>query len=343
MNQYLKNLDANGQVGVLFIFVFGLLLLASIIAAIQSLRRSSGTDSDSDTALSHPYRALLKTSWMFALVFWLSWSLGDKAATVLFGFISFFALREFITLSPTKRGDHRSLLLVFFIVLPVQYALVSYEHFNLFTVFIPVYVFLAVPVVSALANDSTDFLERNAKMQWGIMVCVFGLSHVPAILLLEFPLYNGGQSYDGKNMFLLFHLVMVVQLCMVIQHMSWRWFDRKSWGDNKWNHAVAPNVSASFNWASWLLGVCVASFVGGLLAGLTPFIPAQAVAMSFIACVAGSFGHFVMKALKRDRGVTHWAGGTKSVTGAGGLLDRIDSLCFAAPVFFHSVHWYFNL
>ena len=339
MNQYLKNLDANGQVGVLFIFVFGLLALASIIAVMQSLRRSVGAD----TALTSPYRALLKTSWMFALVFWLSWSLGDKVATVLFGFISFFALREFITLSPTKRGDHRSLLLVFFVVLPVQYALVIYEHFNLFTVFIPVYVFLAVPVVSALANDPSNFLERNAKMQWGIMVCVFGLSHVPAILLLDFPPYNGGQSYAGKNMFLLFHLVMVVQLCMVIQHMSWRWFDRKSWGSLKWNRAVAPNISASFNWASWLLGVCVASFVGGLLAGLTPFIPAQAVAMSFIACVAGSFGHLVMKALPRDRGVTHWAGGTKSVTGAGGLLDRIDSLCFAAPVFFHSVHWYFNL
>jgi phosphatidate cytidylyltransferase len=354
MNQYLKNLDAHGQIGVLFVFVFGLLLLVTVIAAIQSLRRSTQASTGaadeelgSDMALSHPYRALLKTSWMFALVFWLSWSLGDKVATVLFAFISFFALREFITLSPTKRGDHRSLLLVFFVVLPVQYALVMYEHFNLFTVFIPVYVFLAIPVVSALAGDPTAFLERNAKMQWGIMVCVFGLSHVPAILLLDFPLYNGGQSYAGKNMFLLFHLVMVVQLCMVIQHMSWRWFDQKTWGKNaqgsKWNRAVAPNVSKSFNWASWLLGISVASLVGGLLAGITPFIPAQAVAMSFIACVAGSFGHLVMKALKRDRGVTHWAGGAKSVTGAGGLLDRIDSLCFAAPVFFHSVHWYFNL
>jgi phosphatidate cytidylyltransferase len=287
MNQYLKNLDANGQVGVLFIFVFGLLLLASVITLVQSLRQSTQSAAF-DSQLPHPYRSLLKTSWMFALVFWLSWSLGDIVATVLFGFISFFALREFITLSPTQRSDHRSLLLVFFIVLPVQYALVLLERFNLFTVFIPVYVFLALPVVSALANDPKAFLERNAKMQWGIMVCVFGLSHVPAILLLEFPLYNGGQSYDGKNMFLLFFLVLVVQLCMVIQHMSWRWFDRKSWGNNKWNRAVAPSVSASFNWASWLLGISVASLVGGLLAGITPFIPAQAVAMSFIACVAGS-------------------------------------------------------
>jgi phosphatidate cytidylyltransferase len=189
-----------------------------------------------------------------------------------------------------------------------------------------------------LSNDPERFLERNAKLQWGIMVCVFGLSHVPAILLLEFPLTHGLHHYDGKNMFLLFHLVLVVQTCMVVQHMSWRWL-----GQTRWGRPVAPNVSASFNWPSWLLGVSVASFLGGLLAGITPFIPAQALAMSFIACVAGSLGHFVMKALKRDRGVTHWAGGTKSMTGAGGLLDRIDALCFAAPVFFHSVYWYFEL
>jgi phosphatidate cytidylyltransferase len=337
MNQYLKNLDANGQVGVLFMIVFGLLLLGTVLLVLRSVKLAAFTSS-TGTITTHPFRALLKTSWLIVIIFWLGWSMGDTVATVLFGLLSFFALREFMTLSPTKRGDHRSLLLAFFVVLPAQYGLVMTEHFNLFTVFIPVYVFLAIPVVSALSNDPERFLERNAKMQWGIMVCVFGLSHVPAILLLEFPLTNGLQNYDGKNMFLLFHLVLVVQTCMVVQHVSWRWFNTKSWGQ-----PVAPNVSASFNWPSWLLGVCVASFLGGLLAGITPFIPAQALAMSFIACMAGSFGHFVMKALKRDRGVTHWAGGTRSMTGAGGLLDRIDALCFAAPVFFHSVHWYFGL
>jgi phosphatidate cytidylyltransferase len=332
MNQYLKNLDTHGQVGVLFMVVFGLLVFATIVIILRTVKLSG------QEVTTNPLRALLKTSWLIVIIFWLSWSMGDLVATILFALLSFFALREFMTLSPTKRSDHRSLLLVFFIVLPVQYGLVINEHFNLFTVFIPVYVFLAVPVASALSDDPERFLERNAKLQWGIMVCVFGLSHVPAILLLEFPLTHGLHNYEGKNMFLLFHLVLVVQTCMVVQHLSWRWFNTKSWG-----RAVAPNVSASFNWPSWLLGVSVASFLGGLLAGITPFIPAQALAMSFIACVAGSLGHFLMKALKRDRGVTHWAGGTRSMTGAGGLLDRIDALCFAAPVFFHSVYWYFDL
>jgi phosphatidate cytidylyltransferase len=102
-------------------------------------------------------------------------------------------------------------------------------------------------------------------------------------------------------------------------------------------------VSQSFNWTSWAIGVGVASFLGGVFSAITPFKPAQAVAMAMIACVAGSMGHLVMKALKRDRGVTNWGGQGASVTGANGLLDRVDALCFAAPVFFHSVRWYFGL
>ncbi len=341
INDFIKSLSQHQQVGLLFVIVFGLLAIATVISVIRSVRLAqllkNQVESD-DFVQTHPYRALLKTSWLIVIIFWLSWSMGDRVATVLFGFLSFFALREFMTLSPTKRGDHRSLLLAFFVVLPIQYGLVLTEHFDLFTVFIPVYVFLAIPVVSALSNDPERFLERNAKMQWGIMVCIFGLSHVPAILLLDFPV-RGENSFDGKNMFLLFHLVFVVQLCMVVQHLSWRWL--KDRGRAK---AVAPNVSASFSWLPWSIGVTVASFVGGLLSSITPFqYPAQALALSFVACVAGSFGHFVMKALKRDRGVTHWAGGTRSVTGAEGLLGRIDALCFAAPVFFHTVHWYFGL
>ncbi len=92
------------------------------------------------------------------------------------------------------------------------------------------------------------------------------------------------------------------------------------------------------------LGILIAAagLLGALLAGFTPFVPGQALGMALIACAAGSLGHLVMKAIKRDRGVTHWGGG-RSVTGASGLLDRLDALCFAAPVFFHSVRWYFNL
>ena len=341
INDFIKSLSPQEQIGFLFVLVFGLLALATVMSVMRTIRFSQLLKNQAETddlVQLHPYQTLLKTSWLIAIIFWLSWSMGDRIATVLFGFLSFFALREFMTLSPTKRSDHRSLLLAFFVVLPIQYGLVLMGQFNLFTVFIPVYVFLAIPVVSALSNDPERFLERNAKMQWGIMVCIFGLSHVPAILLLNFPV-RAENSFDGKNMFLLFHLVFVVQLCMIVQHLAWRWL--KARGRAK---AVAPNISASFAWLPWSIGVVTASFAGGLLSSITPFqYPAQALALSFVACAAGSLGHFVMKALKRDRGVTHWAGGTRSVTGAEGLLDRIDALCFAAPVFFHTVHWYFDL
>ena len=331
MNAFLRSLSTTQQIGALFLVVFGVLSLVTLWAFARGLRETPAGDADAAAARKakgRRLRGLLQTSWAMATVFWVGWVLGDTAATVLFALVAFFALREFITLSPTRRGDHRSLVLAFFVVLPLQFIIVGSRSFDLFTVFIPVYVFLALPVVSALANDPERFLERSAKLQWGIMVCVYGMSHVPALLLLDFP------QYEGKGAFLVFFLVLVVQTCMVVQHLVGRRLPHRP---------VAPQVSQSFQWASWLAGVGVGGVLGGLLSFITPFKPGQALGMALLACVAGSLGHLVMKALKRDRGITNWGMQGQSVTGAGGLLDRVDALCFAAPVFFHSVRWYFGL
>ena len=326
INTFLLSLRPSQQVGLLFVLLFGLLAAVSIYAFVTSLRERP--EGDPRIQALKEFSGVLRTTWVMATVFWVGWALGETVATVLFGFVAFFALREFITLSPTRQGDHRSLVLAFFIVLPAQFYLVINQNFDLVTVFIPVYVFLSLPVVSALANDPARFLERNAKLQWGIMVCVYGISHVPALLLLKFP------DYQGKNAFLVFFLVFVVQSCMLVQYLV----------DNKYKRKpIAPQISSTFNWTGWLIAVVVASLIGGLMSALTPFKPAQAVAMALIACVAGSLGHLVMKALKRDRGITNWGTEGKSVTGASGLLDRVDALCFAAPVFFHSVRWYFGI
>ena len=328
INSFLLSLRPSQQVGLLFVLLFGLLAAVSIYAFITSLRERP--DGDLRTEELKQFGGVLRTTWVMATVFWVGWALGETVATVLFGFVAFFALREFITLSPTRQGDHRSLVLAFFVVLPSQFFLVINRNFDLVTVFIPVYVFLAIPVVSALANDPERFLERNAKLQWGIMVCVYGISHVPALLLLKFP------DYQGKNAFLVFFLVFVVQSCMLVQYLVDKYKLTPS-------ALVAPQISSTFNWPGWLIAVVVASLIGGLMSALTPFKPAQAVAMALIACVAGSLGHLVMKAIKRDRGITNWGTEGKSVTGASGLLDRVDALCFAAPVFFHSVRWYFGI
>lgn len=325
--RFLRDLPPPQQVGALFIGVFGLLVLVSVTAFLLSLRTPRDDQDEAWHESLADFRKLLSTSWLMVVLFWIGWISGDTGATVLFALIAFFALREFITLTPTRRGDHRSLVLAFFVVLPVQFWLAATRRFDLFTVFIPVYVFFALPLASALAGDTQRFLERNAKLQWGILVCVYGMSHVPALLLLEF------RNSEGKGAFLVFFLVFVVQTCMVVQHLLARRLARP---------ASVPEVSRSFNWASWALGMAVGSLLGGALSFITPFRPGQAVAMAFIACAAGSLGHLVMKAIKRDRGVPAW-GHRASVTGANGLLDRVDALCFSAPLFFHSVRWYFGV
>ncbi|HEY9094363.1 MAG TPA: phosphatidate cytidylyltransferase, partial [Hydrogenophaga sp.] len=237
MTSFLRDLTADQQVSLLFVLLFGFLTLTSTALLLLSMReRPAHDDEPSGRSLRlKDYQGLVRTSWLMALVFWLAWAAGDGVATTLFALVSFLVLREFISLSPTRRGDHRSLLLAFFVVLPLQYLLVWTEHFNLFTVFIPVYVFLAIPTTGALGNDPQHFLARNAKLQWGIMVCVYGMSHVPALLLLDFP------RYSGRSAFLVFFLVMVVQTTMLVQHIVSRHKGK----------AVAPAISASFNWYGW--------------------------------------------------------------------------------------------
>jgi phosphatidate cytidylyltransferase len=177
----LRRLSADDQVALLFVALFGALAVASAVVSLRSITR----DDEEGALREKQLRRDLGALWLGALVFWVAWLSGPMGSTLAFGVISFLALREFITLAHTRRGDHRSLILAFFVVLPLQYLIVGLRRFDLFSVFIPVYVFLAIPVVSALAGDPQRFLERNAKIQWGIMVCVYGLSHAPALLLLD--------------------------------------------------------------------------------------------------------------------------------------------------------------
>jgi phosphatidate cytidylyltransferase len=317
----LRDLSTDQQVALLFVTLFGALLLATVIALVLVLRDSE--DSERSRRLVRDLRAL----WVGAVVFWVAWISGPVGAGVAFGLISFFALREFITLVHTRRGDHRSLILAFFVVLPLQYVIAGGRWFDLFTVFIPVYVFLAIPVVSALAGDPQRFLERNAKIQWGIMVCVYGLSHAPALLLLEF------RGQEGRGAFLVFFLVVVAAVAQIVQELASRWLRRRP---------LARLIDRSFSLRAWWAGAAAAGLVGALLYWITPFKPFQALTMGLVAGGAGTLGELVMRALKKDAGVRYW-GNTASVTGAVGLLDRVAPLCFAAPVFFHSVRWYFRV
>ena len=318
----LRSLGVSQQIGLLFVALFGVLLLVSLVAFSRTLRPLAPLPQERLERFLRDLRAV----WVGALLFWVAWASGPLVSTLLFAVLSFLALREFVTLTHTRRADHRSLLLAFFVVLPIQYAVVANEHFDLFTVFIPVYVFLAIPVVSALGNDPQRFLERAAKIQWGIMVCVYGMSHAPALLLLDLP------EYEDRGAFLVFFLVVVVAVAQIVQEAASRVLRRRP---------VARAISRSFSWRAWLLGALAAALVGAMLYWATPFKPVPALVMGCVAGASGTLGELVMKALKRDAGVRNW-GGQPSVTGAVGLLDRVAALCFAAPVFFHSVRWYFG-
>jgi phosphatidate cytidylyltransferase len=318
----LRELSVNEQVGLLFVALFGLLLLASLASFVHGLRLNDAADEARHAAFLRDLRAV----WVGAVLFWIAWALGAFVSTLLFGLVSFLAFRELITLTHTRRADHRALLLAFFVVLPLQYGLVGTRHFDLFTVFIPVYVFLAIPVLSALGNDPQRFLERTAKIQWGIMVCVYGMSHAPALLLLDLP------GYAERGAFLVMFLVLVVAGAQIAQEAASRRLRRRP---------VARAISRSFSWRAWGIGVAAGAAIGAALFWITPTGALGAATMGALAGATGSFGEFVMKALKRDAGVHSW-GGRVSVTGAVGLLDRVAPLCFAAPVFFHAVRWYFR-
>ena len=317
----LRELSVNGQVALLFVILFGMLLLVSAAILAYTLNDASEARRERNVRMLRDLRAV----WIGAVVFWLAWMSGPVGATVAFGVFSFLALREFVTLVRTRRGDHRSLLLAFFVALPLQYLLVGLRSFDLFTVFVPVYVFLAIPVVSALAGDPERFLERNAKIQWGIMVCVYGLSHAPALLLLNLP------GYAGRGAFLLFLLVMVTATAQIVQELASRKLRRRP---------MARQIDRSFSFRAWALGVLAAALMGAALFWITPVDPLRAALLSALAGGCGNLGELVMRALKRDAGVRYW-GNRSSVTGAVGLLDRVAPLCFAAPVFFHAVRWYF--
>lgn len=323
----LRHWSPDQQVGLLFVIVFGVLMLTTGAAVVLNVRDRDEVAQARWMQAFIPFRRELHAVWWGVTAFWIAWLSGAVGATLLFGVLSFLALREFITLQATSRGDHRTLVLAFFVVLPLQYVLVGWRRFDLFSVFIPVYAFLALPVISALSGEKQRFLERNAKIQWGVMVCVFGLSHAPALLLLEFP------RYPGRGAFLLFFLFVVTGMAQLAERALAAWMRRRP---------LVRSISRSFSLQAWGGGVLVGGAVGSALFWITPFKLAQSLAMALLASGAGTLGEFVMQALKREVGVVSW-GNRVAITGAVGLLDRIAALAFAAPIFFHSVRWYFQL
>ena len=300
--------------------IAGLLAIASIIGRILASRAKSESSMSTIENLNQRVNAW----WGMVIIFFVSYLLGGNATVILFGFISLFALREFITLTPTRLGDHNALFSAFFILIPLQYVLIGTHWYSLFTLLIPVYAFLLLPAIAVLSQDTDAFLERAAKIQWGVMICVYCISHAPALLLLDL------EGFKGQNALLLFYLVFVVQMSDVLQYVFGKLFGK---------HKVAPLVSPSKTVEGLVGGGLSATLIGGCMFWMTPFNFWQSLLMSLVIVVMGFLGGLVMSAIKRSLSAKDW--GTM-IKGHGGMLDRMDSICFAATIFYHLTRYFFS-
>jgi phosphatidate cytidylyltransferase len=303
----------------LVVGVLVLLVVASVAGAL--LARRVRTEAGRATVAN--LNARIRAWWVMVAVFSVAVWTGGVGSIVLFALMSLLALREFVTLAPTRREDHRALLWSFFVVTPLQYLLIAIRWYGLFAILIPVYAFVLVAVSNVVAGRTDRFLERTATIHWGLVVCVYCVSHAPALLILDIPGYR-------SNAKLLVFLVLVVQLSDVLQYVFGKVFGK---------HPIAPAVSPNKTWEGFLGGVFTASAIGTGLWWATPFTPTEALALSIAITLAGFAGGLVMSAIKRDRGVKDYGA---LIAGHGGMLDRIDSLCFAAPVFFHLTRYFFT-
>lgn len=291
---------------------FGILIALTFLGEVVRARQ----EPNYDNPVLETYQTRVQSWWAMVTLIGIALLSGKIGVMILFAFASFAALREFLTLTTKVRADHTSLALAFFAVLPLQYVFIGMGWQALFTVFIPVYAFLLLPIVSALRGEPDRFLIRVAETQWGLMMAVYCVSHVPALVTLDIP------EFGGKSLMLIAFLVIVVQLGDLLEYFFGRRIGRTK---------IAPHLSPK-TVEGVICGVGSAMIIGALLSSITPFGIIGAALMAGVASLFGMGGNLVFAAIKGDRGVKDWS---HLIPGQGGFVDQLDSVIFAAPVFFH--------
>jgi phosphatidate cytidylyltransferase len=298
-----------------------LLVVASLIGYVLQWRYSP----QGDNGVIENLNQRIRSWWIMVALMALAFLGGKTGVVILFAFASFSALREFVTLVNARRADHWALAVAFFVVVPVQYYFIWIEYYGMYSIFIPVYAFLLLPILATLRGDSQGFLVRVAEVQWALMICVFCVSHVPALLSLDIP------GYEGRNVLLIAFLIVVVQLSDVLQYV---------WGKLLGRRKIAPSLSPSKTAEGFVGGVASATLVGAGLAWMTPFGVLASAGLALMIALLGFLGGLVMSAIKRDRGIKDWG---HLIEGHGGFIDRLDSVVFSAPIFFHVVRYFWSV
>ncbi len=245
-------------------------------------------------------------------------------AIFFFAFISYLALKEYLSLIPTRRADRRVMFWAY-LAIPIQYWWIHIEWYGMFIIFIPVYMFLLLPVRMVLKGETEGFLKAAGTLHWGLMTTVFSLSHMAYLLVL-----SGDQSPVVNGAGLVLFLVCLTELNDVAQYL---------WGKSLGRRKVVPSVSPNKTWAGVLGGVATTLLMASILAPfLTPLTWLDAVFAGAIIGIGGFLGDITVSAVKRDIGIKD----TGSILpGHGGILDRVDSLTFTAPLFLHFIRYFY--
>ncbi|MBX3708222.1 MAG: phosphatidate cytidylyltransferase [Gammaproteobacteria bacterium] len=263
-----------------------------------------------------------KSWWIMIGIFTFALLTHRIVSYIFLGFISFLALKEYFSIIPTRRVD-RSVLFWAYITIPIQFYLAGIAWYGMFIIFIPVYMFLFIPFRLVLSQQTEGFLKSVGTIQWGLMITVFALSHMAFLLALQ----NQGKSINTGAGLLLF-LVFLTQFNDVAQYTAGKLFGK---------HKIIPLVSPKKTWEGFIGGLIVTTlFSVAIYPLLTPFTVWTAMAAGCIISIAGFIGDVTISAIKRDLVIKDTS---SLIPGHGGILDRVDSLTFAAPLFFHLVYY----
>ncbi|WP_373976451.1 phosphatidate cytidylyltransferase [Chitinibacter sp. SCUT-21] len=291
--------------------VFGLLLIASSTMAVLGARYPSKDWRE--------LKARINTWWWIVLVFSLTLIGQLQLALAVFGLISFLAFKEYLTLSSTRQADHVVLFWAY-LAIPLQYFWIGISWYGMFVLFIPVYMLLLLPMRMVLIGETKGFLNSASSLHWGLMICVFSLSHLAALLTLP------GSPAEGAK--LVFFLVALTQANDVAQYL---------WGKSIGRRKASPTVSPNKTLGGLLGGIATTTLLAWLIAPhLTPLSPLYAACAGLLIGTMGFIGDIVISAVKRDLGVKD--SGTL-LPGHGGILDRLDSLTYTAPLFYHFIRY----
>jgi phosphatidate cytidylyltransferase len=296
--------------------LYGILLLASLI--VFALGRAKPQKNYAEL------RQRVNSWWMMILVFSLAMALDRKLSVAFFGFVSFLALKEYLSLIQTRRADRRVLFWAY-LAIPAQYYWVGTGWYGMFIIFIPVYAFLFLPMRMVMIGETKDFLRAAGTLHWGLMTTVFSLSHLSFLLALP-----EADNPVGGGAGLVLYLTFLTEFNDVAQFV---------WGKLLGRHKIIPKVSPNKTWEGFIGGVLTSVACAYALAPwLTPLRPEHALAVGLIIPIAGFVGDVVISAVKRDIGVKDSG---SLLPGHGGILDRIDSLTYTAPLFFHFVRYFY--